>query len=351
MINSISDEENSKFDYFNNYFINVAQNFSEYLPSENQKEKESEDNNKDTYNEKIFSKEFKDVFDKKEKLKSIGETTYNQINFNFSNLSKKSKCFPFTEGDGIKKCLEKLGYNIIFITPNKINILHPMKQIKKKFRKRFEIYDFSEDDNGKLKKFKNKKRRFIPDDIRKKIKSKFHKCIKNIINKNLKSIGSKKLFDFFPQNFTANITIRLNKLALNYSFEELLKTNIASSVLKLKANTTDKKKQQKNLDVLKYLDRNPLISKISSFDIIKKMKYKNLLKAYFISKEFENSIIELHQKKEKVEYIEKYVNEALGYIQFFSLKKINPKNNIKSKKNIIEIVYDDEDYDIENEEE
>lgn len=81
------------------------------------------------------------------------------------------------------------------------------------------------------------------------------------------------------------------------------------------------------------------------------MKYKNLLKAYFLSKEFENSIIELHQKKEKVEYIEKYVNEALGYIQFFSFKKINPKNNIKSKKNIIEIVYDDEDYDIENEEE
>ena len=139
-----------------------------------------------------------------------------------------------------------------------------------------------------------------------------------------------------------NITIKWNKLALNYTFEELIKTNIASDILKLKTNRIDIVKQRANLDVLNYLDRNPKISKLSSFNIIKKMKYKNLLKAYFISKEFENSIIELHQKNERDEYIERYINEALRYVHYFENNKIDPKNKNKDN-NIIEIIYDEEE--------
>ena len=128
----------------------------------------------------------------------------------------------------------------------------------------------------------------------------------------------------------------------------MIKTNIASDILKLKTTRLDIVKQRANLDVLNYLDRNPTISKLSSFNIIKKMKYKKLLKAYFISKEFENSIIELHQKNERDEYIEIYINEALRYVQFFENNEINPKNKKKGNNNIIEIIYDEED-DEENE--
>ena len=47
------------------------------------------------------------------------------------------------------------------------------------------------DENGKIKK-KKKRRKFKPDNIRKKIKAKFHKDLKNIINKKLKFANSKK---------------------------------------------------------------------------------------------------------------------------------------------------------------
>ena len=52
------------------------------------------------------------------------------------------------------------------------------------------------------------------------------------------------------------------------------------------------------MDLLNYLEKNPQISKNSGFDVIKKMKYRDLLKAYFESKEFENSISQLRNKKE-----------------------------------------------------
>ena len=67
------------------------------------------------------------------------------------------------------------------------------------------------------------------------------------------------------------------------------------------------------------------------------MKYIDILKAYFSSLEFEESIIELYNKKEKIEYIEEYVNKALTYVNFFSdNKKINndlKKNNTKNDNN------------------
>ena len=97
-----------------------------------------------------------------------------------------------------------------------------MNEIKKS---KFKIIDFSKSEKGKIKSFK-KKRKFKTDDIRKKIKARFHKVIKNIINLDLKKAGSKKLFDFFPQNFISNINTKLNHFALNYTYEELIKKDI-----------------------------------------------------------------------------------------------------------------------------
>ena len=47
------------------------------------------------------------------------------------------------------------------------------------------------------------------------------------------------------------------------------------------------------------------------------MKYKDLYKAYFLSAEFEKSIIDMYKKGEKMEYIESYINKSLNYINFF----------------------------------
>ena len=329
--NSSLEEEVSSIGYNNILSFKISKNLNDFLPTENPKEKEP--NIDDTFNEKLFSKNFKKIFDKSEKIESIEDSKYcKYIKFKIS--------------------LEKLGYQIKFITHDKISIYdHNIPSYKKKLRKKFDIFDFSEDKRGVLKKIKYncKKRRFAPDDIRKKIKSKFHKAIKNIINLKLRHAGSMKFFVFFPQNFVTNVTVKLNKLALNYTYEDLIKTNLASDVLKLKASQIDLAKQNCNVEVLKYLDKNPAINKLSSFNIIRKMKYKDLLKAYFISKEFENSIIELSKKGEKVDYIERYINEALRYVHFFSSNIILPKNKKNKSKNIIQIIYDEEEDDNEEE--
>ena len=49
------------------------------------------------------------------------------------------------------------------------------------------------------------------------------------------------------------------------------------------------------------------------------MTYEEILKAYFTSKEFENSLIEIYDKNkmEKLEYIEEYINKSFTYVDFF----------------------------------
>lgn len=171
-----------------------------------------------------------------------------------------------------------------------------------------------------------KKRKFKPDDIRKKIKARFHKVIKNLINTKLKKAGSQKLFDFLPQSFITNITINLNHKVLDLTYEKLIEEDFITP--KNSQKNTDKEKYYKNLEVLSYLKENLEISKNSEFERIKKMKYIDILKAYFLSKEFEESVIELYNKKEKIGYIEEYVNKALTYINFFAFNKKYNKNNI-----------------------
>ena len=76
---------------------------------------------------------------------------------------------------------------------------------KKKTFSKFKI------EHSKLK----QKRKYKPDDIRKKIKSRFHKSIRNIINENLKKAGSKYFFSFLPQIFICSIGREKNYQILN----------------------------------------------------------------------------------------------------------------------------------------
>ena len=56
------------------------------------------------------------------------------------------------------------------------------------------------------------------------------------------------------------------------------------------------------MTVLEYLKKNPIISKNSEFDKIKKIKYSDIMQAYFLSREFEQSLQKLYNKKEKLNY-------------------------------------------------
>ena len=81
------------------------------------------------------------------------------------------------------------------------------------------------------------------------------------------------------------------------------------------------------MKVLKYLDKNIEIVKKSEFDIISNIRYKDLLKEYFMSEEFENSIHKLRKENESEEYINDYIDNAINYINFF----INHKKDMNQE--------------------
>ena len=333
------DEESSNYDILGDFHTEINPNVNEIIKTQYNNETKSKTNELNSNN---FEVEFKKIFNESKNFNTLplneqalvprfDRQIFKQIMPTQEEpiIKYDEKYFPFTEGIGLEKTLESLGYLVKFISPFEINLL-PLDPEKNNINQtKFNIVDYSKNEKGKIKKRK-KKRKFKPDDVRKKIKSKFHRSIKNIININLKQAGSKKLFDFFPQYFLSNITIKLNNIALNYTYEELIKTDIATDVLKQKKSDTDKEKYNRNLDVFKYLESNQNISRMSLFDKLRNMRYLDILNAYFSSKEFEDSIIELHNKREQIEYIEEYINKSLNYVYFFStngLYKQNQNNN------------------------
>ncbi len=173
------------------------------------------------------------------------------------------------------------------------------------------------------------KRKYKPDDIRKKIKARFHKSIKNIINDNLRKAGSKMLFTYLPQVFISSITKEKNRNVLNLSLRELLQKDFVSEAenKRYKNRNVDIAKYNRNKKVLEYLDENPEISQNSGFDIISNMKYAELLDEYFKSEEFERAICKLREENEDEEYIKEYILKSKSYLNFFMDIPFKVKSN------------------------
>ena len=241
-----------------------------------------------------------------EKVKGVEDE-----NIIISIKEESNKYFPFTKGVGIQKCVEKIGYEAKFITPSLVSL--SLSNNGDKIFNIIKVKKKSDEENDK------KPRKYKSDDIRKKIKSKFHKSIKNIINKNLKEVGSKKYFKPLPQSFIINITTEFNKIALNYKYEDLI--NIDFNSQEKNQKNQSKTNLEKNLKVLKYLKKNQKVYTKSLFSKICKMKYIDILKAYFLSSEFEESIIKLHNEGEDIVYLENYINKSLNYVNYFSENK------------------------------
>ena len=211
--------------------------------------------------------------------------------------------------------------------------------------------DLLETDSKKVEKiFNNITRRCKEDDMRKKIKSSFLKTLLIRKNELLKEAGSLYIFESFPQNFIADITQQTNFEVMELAYEQLFDYTHEKVVEETRHEITyipggsqqntlrvTEKKYIKNIKTLEYLKNNSEISEKSGWERIKKMKYKDLLKAFFNSKEFANSIIKLKQKEDKV-YIKNYLYFSLNYIDYFqsykpSTKKSNKKRKLKSELN------------------
>ena len=242
-------------------------------------------------------------------LSSNSENSQNSV-----NTLNKSNYFPFHKGKGLEKTLEMMGYKYEWIKPGKIiKIISLDKFVVCKENEDFEKVIY-----------------IRPDNIKKKLKSSFHKNIIKIINNKIKKAYSDKnikenFFNNLPQSFIRNVNISENSTKMEMKFGQLL------------INWDD----EKNKKTKKFLDKNPDLSEKSNWNLIQNMTYKELLEAFFLSEEFEKSIIALKTKAEKSkkkdkkvssQYIENYINIALKYIDFFS-SPINNEDLEISKKN------------------
>ena len=298
-----------------------------------------------------------DVFESDEE-KSILD--YSLINNNILNIISLNEfndvntCYPFT----IKKLANSTLNNIKFeITKNNNNA---------------------------------KKRKDKEDNIRKKIKSVFLKKLRNIINNLLKTSGSKYTFEALPLHFVEDISKKTNFEVMNLTYEEIfnytyhytyqkiindekkeleinienkidnkkeldknkknkvnnkkeLDKNIENNVdkkeelrqHKIKKNKVALKKSDKNKKTLDYLNSNPIISERSGWNKIKSMKYIDLLRAYFNSEEFDQSLDEVI-KKENQNYINKYIFFAKTYITYF--QSYNSNSTIENNSTSINFI-------------
>ena len=222
------------------------------------------------------------------------------------NDKEKEKYFPFESENDISSLLkeELKEEEKINNEPNKI------------FNMKFITEKYYIDKNGKKKK-KRKERKYKSDDIRKKIKIKFHKTLKNILNNNLKNAGAKKLFKFIPQAFLGNVSQKLNFKYLDYTYKELLLNDFTLNKNDYKTKKIDYNNYINNKNTIEYLEQNKEISLNSGFELIKNMKYKDILKAYFSSKQYEKSLFELKNKKEDFNYIIEYIKHSKNYLNYF----------------------------------
>ena len=223
---------------------------------------------------------------------------------------KEDTCFPFnTNGEIIP-----ISYMELNEEEEEEKINNGNNDI---FKMKFKTKKYYLNEKGKIRREK-KGRKYKPDDIRKKIKVKIHKTLKIIMNNNLKRAGSQKFFKYLPQLFIGNITQKFNSKYLDFTYKDLLLTDFTICQNDYKNKKIDYNNYLKNKDTVEYLEQNIEVSINSGFDLIKNMKYKDILKAYFSSKQYEYSVLELKNKKEDYNYIQDYIKFSKNYLEYFS---------------------------------
>ena len=195
-------------------------------------------------------------------------------------------------------------------------------------------------ENGSIPKFiiTKQKRKDNEDNIRKKIKAGFHKAIRKNINERLIQFGSKYLLNPFPLSFISDISKKTNFEIMQLTYEQLFDyaynkyKNIEGKEYIMKKREVAEKNYNKNTEILKYLNSNKKISEESGWNIIKNMKYIDLLKAYFNSKEFGQNIEKLSKKETNV-YTNAYINCSYTYVDYFLSYKPIKSNKSKNDNN------------------
>ena len=155
---------------------------------------------------------------KEDKIKDGELKNEKGIKTNETNLIVEIKETPVVQiKSHINKCPEQENEKEKVFIVNKIE--DHIAFIPAKFREYYEKYK----DDFIFKVMKEKKlRKEKPDDIRKKIKSRFFKSLKNCINKELDKKEIELKFEYLPQNFISNISKEEIKLMLDKTLKEII---------------------------------------------------------------------------------------------------------------------------------
>ena len=119
---------------------------------------------------------------------------------------------------------------------------------------------------------------------------------------------------------------------MNMTYKQILETDFTKEIGNLNNHQKiiDLKKFENNLKVLNYLKNNPSISINSGFEFFFLFFYEEILREYFASKEFEESIIKLKLEEENEDYINEYILKAKTYVDFFCCN--NSEDLIRKEK-------------------
>ena len=188
------------------------------------------------------------------------------------------------------------------------------------------------------------RRKYKPDDIRKRIKSNFFTWLRKDINNKLKSQNYKKEFKFL-KCFVEDLNKERNKEFINNTIKELLTKDLYSDLKKNKekSETTkndnnvgkvigedvddkskkrsrykdgDLKKYKDNLEIMAYLNENEDLRRKINFDSLEKKTFAELFNEYLESG-FDYTIFDL-KKEEEPYYVNEYIIKAYEFIKYFS---------------------------------
>lgn len=164
--------------------------------------------------------------------------------------------------------------------------------------------------------WKDKKaRKEMPDEIRKKIKSRFFKDLRKSINKSLVENAIEKKMEFLPQDFISNISKPENKSMLNKTLEQIILENADDNY----DNENNQDKNKNNLNLLDFLkEKGNINNKIKKIYNIFKTQIRELFNEYLKSNEFEESLKRLKEEGNYSEYIQDYIIKAEEFVNYFS---------------------------------
>ena len=153
-----------------------------------------------------------------------------------------------------------------------------------------------------------KLRKECPDEIRKKIKSRFFKALRKYINQILDNLHINKKYEFLPQSFICIITKSKIKEMLDKTLEDLIISFVKDNSVK----------NMNNYQLMNFLKENINNNSIKKLYRVFSTSIKKLFNEYLNSEEFDKSINKLEKEGNYSHYIHNYISLANNFVEYFS---------------------------------